>query len=50
MAVAKKNSTSGSDIERAKSLFPQWDEQTIREYFEQGWSIQQLEDWVRENN
>ena len=50
MAVAKKNSTSGSDIEKAKSLFPQWDEQTIREYFEQGWSIQQLEDWVRENN
>ena len=39
-----------SKIERAKRLFPQWDEETIQGYFDQGWSIQQLQDWVKENN
>ena len=35
----------GSDLERAKTLFPHWDEQTIRGYLEQGWTVQQLEEW-----
>ena len=39
-----------SKMDRAKRLFPQWDEETIQGYFDQGWSIQQLQDWVRENN
>jgi hypothetical protein len=38
-----------SQMDRAKRLFPQWDEGTIQGYFDQGWSIQQLQDWVQEN-
>ncbi len=38
-----------SRMDRAKRLFPFWDEATIQGYFDQGWSIQQLQDWVREN-
>ena len=38
-----------SKMDRAKRLFPQWDEETIQGYFDQGWSIQQLQDWVSEN-
>ena len=39
-----------SKMDRAKRIFPQWDEETIQGYFDQGWSIQQLQDWVKENN
>jgi hypothetical protein len=38
-----------SKMDRAQRLFPQWDEETIQGYFDQGWSIQQLQDWVQEN-
>jgi hypothetical protein len=38
-----------SKMDRAQRLFPQWDEETIQGYFDQGWSIQQLQDWVRDN-
>ena len=30
----------------AMEKFPYWDEATIQGYFDQGWSLQQLEDWV----
>jgi len=38
-----------SKMDRAKRLFPFWDDATIQGYFDQGWSLQQLQDWVREN-
>jgi hypothetical protein len=38
-----------SQMDRAKRLFPQWDDATIQGYFDQGWSIQQLQDWVKGN-
>ena len=41
--------SSESKLDRAKRLFPQWDDATIQGYFDQGWSIQQLQDWVQEN-
>jgi hypothetical protein len=40
---------SESKMDRAKRLFPFWDDATIQNYFDQGWSIQQLQDWVKEN-
>tara|TARA_B100000530_G_scaffold305654_1_gene229244 strand:+ start:114 stop:227 length:114 start_codon:yes stop_codon:yes gene_type:complete len=30
----------------AKEKFPFWDEATIQEYFDQGWNVEQLEEWL----
>jgi hypothetical protein len=30
----------------AKEKFPHWDEATIQGYFDQGWSVEQLEEWL----
>ena len=38
-----------SQMDRAKRLFPHWDEATIQGYFDQGWTIAQLQDWVQGN-
>ena len=36
-------------MEQALREFPQWDQTTIQGYFDMGWSVDQLRDWVREN-
>tara|TARA_Y100000996_G_scaffold388743_1_gene348555 strand:- start:329 stop:1198 length:870 start_codon:yes stop_codon:yes gene_type:complete len=38
-----------SEMQRALQLFPQWDQATIQGYFDMGWSIEQLQDWVTNN-
>ena len=35
-----------SPMDIAKEKFPFWDEATIQGYFDQGWSVQQLEEWL----
>ena len=42
-----KNYTD-SDIKRAMKIFPGTDESAIREYFNQGWTIEKLEIWASE--
>jgi len=37
------------EMTRALSTFPQWDRATIQGYFDQGWSVEALQDWVNEN-
>ena len=37
------------EMEQALREFPQWDQTTIQGYFDMGWSVDQLRDWVREN-
>jgi hypothetical protein len=39
-AVAK------SPMDIAKEKFPFWDEATIQSYFDQGWNVDQLEEWL----
>ena len=43
-AVAPAVAQSPMDI--AKEKFPHWDEATIQGYFDQGWSVEQLEEWL----
>ena len=33
----------------AMAEFPQWDQATIQGYFDQGWDIDSLRDWVNNN-
>ena len=35
------------EMQQALAEFPQWDQQTIQGYFDMGWSVEQLRDWVR---
>ena len=35
-----------SPMEIAKEKFPFWDEATIQGYFDQGWNVEQLEEWL----
>ena len=35
-----------SPMDIAKEKFPFWDEATIQGYFDQGWSVEQLEEWL----
>ena len=37
------------EMQQALTEFPQWDQQTIQSYFDMGWSLEQLRDWVRSN-
>jgi hypothetical protein len=37
------------EMQQALAEFPQWDQQTIQSYFDMGWSLEQLRDWVRSN-
>ena len=46
----KKKTYAKSDIERAMAIFPGTDEETISGYFEQGWTIEKLEQWASEKN
>jgi hypothetical protein len=34
---------------QAMQEFPQWDQATIQGYFDQGWDIDTLRDWVNSN-
>lgn len=35
-----------SPMDIAKEKFPFWDEATIQGYFDQGWNVEQLEEWL----
>jgi len=35
------------EMARAIATFPQWDQAEIQGYFDQGWSIEALQDWVK---
>jgi hypothetical protein len=35
-----------SPMEIAKEKFPFWDDATIQGYFDQGWNVEQLEEWL----
>ncbi|HIA39538.1 MAG TPA: hypothetical protein EYN88_01415 [Candidatus Poseidoniales archaeon] len=37
-------------MQEALAEFAFWDQQQIQGYFDQGWSLEQLRDWVNENN
>ena len=37
-----------AEMQQALAEFPQWDQQTIQGYFDMGWSVEQLRDWVRQ--
>ena len=37
-------------MQEALAEFTFWDQQQIQGYFDQGWSLEQLRDWVNENN
>ncbi|MBN17514.1 MAG: hypothetical protein CMB37_05080 [Euryarchaeota archaeon] len=37
---------SKSPMDIAKEKFPFWDEATIQSYFDQGWNVDQLEEWL----
>mgnify|MGYP004382751097 CR=1 FL=1 len=39
-------SVTKSPMEIAKEKFPFWDEATIQGYFDQGWNVDQLEEWL----
>ena len=39
-----------TEMERALQEFTFWDENTIQGYFDMGWSIDQLRDWLAEQN
>ena len=39
-------SVAKSPMDIAKEKFPFWDEATIQEYFDQGWNVEQLEEWL----
>ncbi|MEC7545291.1 MAG: hypothetical protein VYE51_07475, partial [Candidatus Thermoplasmatota archaeon] len=39
-----------TEMEKALREFPFWDENTIQGYFDMGWSIEQLRDWLAEQN
>ncbi len=39
-----------TEMEKALREFPFWDENTIQGYFDMGWSIDQLRDWLAEQN
>ena len=41
-------SNQETKIERAQRLFPEWSREQIEEYFENGWSIQDLINWRKE--
>ncbi len=36
------------EMARAIALFPQWDQSEIQGYFDQGWGIEALQDWVKD--
>ena len=39
-----------TEMQLALQEFPFWDENTIQGYFDMGWSIDQLRDWLAEQN
>ena len=39
-------SVTKSPMDIAKEKFPFWDEATIQGYFDQGWNVEQLEEWL----
>ena len=38
------------EMQAALEEFTFWNQEQIQGYFDQGWSIDQLRDWVNENN
>ena len=34
------------EMARAMEQFPQWTQEEIQGYFDQGWSVEALQDWV----
>ena len=45
-AAAAAPVVADSPMDIAKEKFPHWDEATIQGYFDQGWSVEQLEEWL----
>ena len=37
-----------ADMARAMGMFPQWNQDEIQGYFDQGWSVEALQDWVKD--
>ena len=34
------------EMARAMQTFPQWTQEEIQGYFDQGWTVESLQDWV----
>jgi hypothetical protein len=47
--IPANRSSADPEMQRALDLFPQWTEADIQGYFDQGWSVEQLQDWVNSN-
>ena len=45
-ASRKPPAATKSPMDIAKEKFPFWDEATIQNYFDQGWNVEQLEEWL----
>ena len=45
-ASRKPPAATKSPMDIAKEKFPFWDEATIQGYFDQGWNVEQLEEWL----
>lgn len=43
------NPDASPEMQQALQEFPQWTEEQIQGYFDQGWSIEALRDWVNES-
>ncbi|MDA0716282.1 MAG: hypothetical protein O3A74_06965, partial [archaeon] len=47
--IPAQRTSANPEMQRALDLFPQWTEADIQGYFDQGWSVDQLQDWVNGN-
>jgi len=47
--IPTNRTSADPEMQRALDLFPQWTEADIQGYFDQGWSVEQLQDWVNSN-
>jgi len=47
--IPATRTSADPEMQRALDLFPQWTEADIQGYFDQGWSVEQLQDWVNSN-
>ena len=46
-----ENKMTSEDLimQRANKLFPEWSKQEIKQYLQDGWTIEQLLEWKNEN-
>ena len=47
--IPAQRTSADPEMQRALDMFPQWSESDIQGYFDQGWSVDQLQDWVNSN-